>query len=183
MSKNKLQKNHRVKRQWTKPVTINKAQDEFARLVGAEGMNQTEAARRAWPNNTYPSQRAQLAMKQAGVKIMIQKYQLRSIRTDATKVCYDTLIEVAQDKEEGGAARVKAAIELHEKFGFGKIKDIDGDEKRLEDMEESELDDFIANAEKQLALQDSKDPNIVDAEIVEPDRPPASEVFKGFNKD
>lgn len=81
-----------------------------------DGLNQTEAARRAGYSN--PEQAGWQQLRKAHIAHFIRTEQARKLATDGVRVGINTLLEIAQDREAPKAARVQAANSLLDRAGL-----------------------------------------------------------------
>jgi hypothetical protein len=125
-------------------------QRAFVDAYIANGGNATGAARTAAYAN--PESDGWRTSRNEAVQAAIRAECERRMRTEGVALAFGTLVAVAADKGQSGAARTMAAKELLRLGGYGPREQVVTlDDKPLGERTLAELDAFIAGGSAQLA--------------------------------
>lgn len=144
-----------------------KAQSVYIEAKKA-GLSPTNAARKAYPDAKRPSNAAAQAERSDAVVFANAKSDISKMSMAASGQSYAFLILVLMNdvydmvykkgkKEKvhspcSISERIKASVELHKSYGFGRIKCKDGEDPfEIGEMSEAQLQEFVNEGEAQMS--------------------------------
>lgn len=137
-------------------VLATDKQKKFAECIVA-GMNQTEAAKIAYPDSSNPRLRGSEAMKSKAVKNLVSHAIVKNLKVEATAVPYKVLMDICRDPEASDSNKIKAANSIFDRYGMGSMKGENGEIMDLAEMSDAELEEFIEKAEARKTSIEAKD--------------------------
>jgi succinate dehydrogenase flavin-adding protein (antitoxin of CptAB toxin-antitoxin module) len=129
---------------------LTKEDHEMLRLIVNERMSPKDAYLKVRPHVRRPDVSAVQWMKRPIIIDHLRNYRLRAIRMDASEIAYNTWRAIAIDEDAKNSDRNKAAEHLHKNFGFGSVTDEKGNIKELEEMDDTDLDNWIEETQQKL---------------------------------
>jgi hypothetical protein len=129
---------------------LTEGQQAFVSYLVLEGCNPSEAARRA--GYSHPNVRAYELLRKPHITQAIRREQAKVLDGDLANVALRTLRDVMDNANAPASARVAASRAVLEACGhFRRPEGQDLDEKEILAMSAQELEEFVAQARRNVA--------------------------------